>query len=87
MLEIALPALVALLPFVILGIIYVLILHTPQGSKFTHLNPTLKVGNRVNTVSGIIGCVVKIKQKTFVLETYDGALLEMAFASATEIIS
>ena len=87
MLDGILPHIIAILPFAIMGMIYLLVLHTPQGNKFSAFAGKLKPGMRVNTKSGIIGCVAKINDKTFILETYDGALIEMHLSAITEKLS
>ena len=85
--DIALSEIITVFPFVVLALIYLLVLHTPQGGKFAPFSSKLKPGVRVNTKSGIIGCVAKINTTTFILETYDGALIEMHLSAVTEILS
>lgn len=84
MLSIDLPHIITLLPFVILALIYLLVLHTPHKEKIFSAPGTLKPGTRVVTKSGIIGCIAKTNKTTFILETYDGTLIEMDLASITE---
>lgn len=87
MFDAILPELIAILPFALLAMIYLLVLHTPEGNKFNALSGKLKSGIRVSTKSGIIGYVAKINDKTFILETYDGALIEMHINAITETLS
>ncbi len=83
-LDFALSGTITVLPFVILALVYLLVLHTPQSPQFTPLAEKLTPGDRIITKSGIIGCIVKISAKTCILEVYDGSLIEMSLNAVSE---
>ena len=85
MITTTLSGIITLLPFVILAIVYVLLLH-PQKSPNAPFNQKIIVGARVKTKSGIIGRVAKIHESSFILETYDGTLIVMHLHAVDEYL-
>jgi preprotein translocase subunit YajC len=77
----------ALLPLVLLGVVFYVIIIRPQQQRAkqqTKLLTTLKSGDEVITASGIVGTVITVKEKTVTIRSAD-AKFEVTKASVTEI--
>ena len=62
----------SLLPFVILIVVFYFLLIRPENKKkkqAAEQRNSLKVGDEITTIGGIMGTVCAVKEETFVIET------------------
>jgi preprotein translocase subunit YajC len=74
-------ALTGLLPIVIIGVIFYLLIFMPmrkRQKKVEAMIVALRNGDKVITSSGIYGVVAGIKEKTFILKIADQVKIEVA---------
>jgi preprotein translocase subunit YajC len=76
-------------PMILIIVVFYFLLIRPQQKKAklqAEMLKTIKSGDRVGTVSGIIGVVISVKDNTVTLRTGDSKV-EMTKGSVTEILS
>ncbi len=72
---------------VLVGIFYFMLIRPQQQRRKQHQNTieSLEPNVRVTTIGGIIGTVVKVKEKTIILKVADNVNIEMLKTSVAYI--